>query len=289
MPERTLPADAGRSLADVVTGPFRGGQVLGAFPDAVYVAPDDAAVIAIETVDGVGLPNALRLQQHVRGLDLGAVPTGAEAVVGGGLLRIGHLAVAVDRWVDHTYRPAGVDVVVLDRRLREVESVLAVPEPFPAGLVERIAALREALSDGATATLVATGGALLGLGPGLTPSGDDVLCGLLGGGRTIATALGAARLDRALHDAGVTLAALAPERTTAVSAALIAHAAGAELSRPACGLLRALLGRTPVAPALDALLAVGHSSGRDLAVGLAMGVRAALEAAPLRTAPGGTR
>lgn len=287
MPDRVLPSDAGVSLAEVLTGPFRGGRVLGAFRDAVYIAPDEARVLALETVDGVGLPNALRLQQHVRGVHLETVPVGADVVVGGGLVRVGDLAVAVDRWVDHTYRPAGVDVVLLRARLEQVESALAVLEPLPTELASRITVLGDAIADGSVAALVAAGRGLLGFGPGLTPSGDDVLCGLLGGGRTVAAAVGSVHVDASLRGAGVELASLGAERTTAVSAALLAHAARAEIARPARGLLRALLGRTPVGPALAGLLAVGHSSGRDLAVGLTMGVRAALETTPLRTASGG--
>lgn len=278
MPDLTLAADAGAPLAALVTGPSRPARVLGAFPSAVYLWPEGERPIAIETPDGVGLPNALGLQRRHPALDLAATPMDVPAAVGDGMVRLGALTVVVDRWVDHTYRPAGVDVVLLRRRLDQVDAALAVLDVLPAPLGERVTALDEAAADGSEDALVTAGRSLLGLGPGLTPSGDDVLCGLLASARTLAAALGADRLDAALQQVGTLLAAEAPDRTTALSAALIHHAAAAELARPARGLLRALLGRTPVGPALAALLAVGHSSGRDLAVGLTIGVRAALHA-----------
>src|SRR5262249_13546495 len=57
---------------------------------------------------------------------------------------------------------------------------------------------------------------LLGRGPGLTPAGDDVLAGLLAGRAAYGPD------DRALAD---DICALAPSRTTALSAALLRHAA----------------------------------------------------------------
>ena len=100
-------------------------------------------------------------------------------------------------------------------------------------------------------------GALLGRGPGLTPFGDDVLAGAL----VTLGALGAPAFERL----GAQVRALAPARTTFVSAALLHHAARGECVPE----LHAFLTGTGT---LDALLAVGHTSG----VGLALGVLAVL-------------
>lgn len=279
MRDTILPADAGASLADVLAGPRRAARVLAAFPTAVYLAPEGGRVLALEAADGVGLPNALRLRRPAEWLGLAGVDTDAPATVGGGEVRLDALVVTVDRWVEHTYRPAGVDVLVLTRRLDALDERLTTrAEPLGSHLAGRVDALAAAVGRGDHDTVAAAGRALVGLGGGLTPSGDDVLCGLISAGRTLAAALGAGDLDRALHRVGGALLADAGERTTALSAALLWHAARGELARPARGLLRALLGRTPLDPALDALLAVGHSSGRDLAVGVRLGARAALAA-----------
>lgn len=284
MPERRLVADAGGSLTDVLKGPSRPARVLAAFPTAVYLLPDGGRAVAVEAADGVGLPNALRLRLPAAGLALATVPCDAPAIIGGGSLEVADLAVVVDRWVDHTYRPAGVDVPLLLGRLDQVDAALVAAEPLTPSLEARIAELEEALTTGTVDAMTEAGRALIGLGGGLTPTGDDVLCGLLSGGRTFAMALRIPQLDRALRQLGVALSFDAAERTTALSAALLWHAARAELARPARDLLRGLLGRTPVGPAITALLAVGHSSGRDLAIGLGIGIRAALAAATRKTA-----
>lgn len=279
MPERAFAADAGSSLADLLTGPPRPARVLATFPTAVYLLPDGGRAVAVEAADGVGLPNALRVHVPAAGLELAAVPCDAPATIGRGKVEVAGLMVAVDRWVDHTYRPAGVDVPLLLGRLDQVDAALVAAEPLPPRLAHRVAELEEALTTGSTDALVDAGRALIGLGHGLTPTGDDVLCGLLSAGRTFATSFRTEPLDRTLQHLGATLSLDAAERTTALSAALLWHAARAELARPARDLLRGLLGRTPVGPATTALLAVGHSSGRDLAIGLGIGIRTALAAA----------
>lgn len=94
--------------------------------------------------------------------------------------------------------------------------------------------------------------ALAGRGPGLTPAGDDLLAGYAAG-----LVLFHGRRDEARR-----LAAEAAPRTTGLSATLLWHAADGELSEPA----HLLLERGESAP----LLGWGHTSGRLLALGLAL-------------------
>lgn len=278
-----LPADAGRSL-QVLHGQVRPASVIASFPTAVYLAPEGAHVVAVEASDAVGLPNGLRLRRPSGGLALGEVPVGAGGLVGDGRVELGDLVVAVDRWVDHTYTPAVVDPVVLAGRLTYLDTALAAHDPLPGRLVATAAGLVAALvADGDVDELAADAAGhareLVGLGAGLTPSGDDVLCGLLAGVHTLAPALGTVGLQRRVERTGSAVLIDAEERTTALSAALLDHAHRGELARPARGLLRALLGRTPLAAALAALLRVGHSSGRDLAAGLSLAVHVTLAVA----------
>ena len=109
-------------------------------------------------------------------------------------------------------------------------------------------------------TLMATGerpsvAALAGRGGGLTPSGDDILCGFAAG-----LVLFGGRSAEALAIAGS-----AGPRTTRLSATLLNCAARGELPSPAHDLLE----RGDRAP----LEAFGHSSGRALLVGLALAGR----------------
>lgn len=107
---------------------------------------------------------------------------------------------------------------------------------------------------------------LLGRGPGLTPSADDLLAGFLVG----AWAFG-------LEVAGIVAAtaALAPVRTTALSAALLWHAARGECVDQVAAVASALSGRLEIDAALRRLLDVGHTSGAALAAGLVLAAEAA--------------
>jgi hypothetical protein len=103
---------------------------------------------------------------------------------------------------------------------------------------------------------------LVGAGPGLTPSGDDVLCGVLLGLRL----LGRARSLPRLWDA------VAPRlpATTTLSAALLVEAVQGFAVPPVIDLGQALAEGDPVGvrAAAARVLAVGHTSGADLLAGL---------------------
>jgi hypothetical protein len=115
------------------------------------------------------------------------------------------------------------------------------PLPTSTALLRRAAPAIEALRrhdlDSAAA--------LIGLGPGLTPSGDDLIGGYL-----------VARADPALATWAV---ALARTRTSRISAAHLEAAAGGE----AAAAFHDALNGGPLEP----LLALGHSSGWDMLAG----------------------
>jgi hypothetical protein len=103
---------------------------------------------------------------------------------------------------------------------------------------------------------------LLGLGPGLTPSGDDLLAGALTalaatGEQVHRDALGRLVLDRA------------SELTSPYSAALLAAAAEGDASALWHGILTCLLGpcECDTDSLLDAVDGIGHTSGWDMLAG----------------------
>ncbi len=118
--------------------------------------------------------------------------------------------------------------------------------------------------------------ALLGLGQGLTPSGDDMLCGALLGLRLADVAAVREPLARAVL-------AAAPARTSSLSVAFLRAAADGLPCAAVDDLLVALVtGETTRLPAIRARLdRLGHSSGRDMLAGVIM----ALEAQAPATAP----
>ena len=105
---------------------------------------------------------------------------------------------------------------------------------------------------------------LAGRGQGLTPAGDDVLCGYVAG---------LVLWHRREREAAA-IAAAAAARTTALSATLLRHAAAGELPEPA----HALVVAGDPAP----LRSFGHSSGQALMTGLALGCRVPDPAAAAR-------
>ncbi len=153
-----------------------------------------------------------------------------------------------------------------------LEPAPAAPDPILARVWARLdaglAAFATAWQAGDAVGAAGAACGLLGTGPGLTPAGDDVLCGLL-------AALGwaAPAPDRATALAAAVLAA-APARTHAISSRLLAYAARGILYAPALDLGAALLAGdvAGIAAPARALFAVGNSSGRDLAVGLLWGL-----------------
>jgi len=122
-------------------------------------------------------------------------------------------------------------------------------------------------------------GALLGLGPGLTPSGDDLLAGLLITCHHLSAAHIANQLGPSLLSAGAA-------RTTPISLAHLAAAARGYGSAPLHDLLNALVtnDRVIMEEALDATAKIGHSSGMDAIAGLVLASTAWLRAGDQRLA-----
>jgi hypothetical protein len=139
---------------------------------------------------------------------------------------------------------------------------------------------------------------LAGLGPGLTPSGDDTLGGFMGvmaliglqdGGREYeceennkgsSTTFRHRRRDRtAGQRLAEVIASAARPRTTILSATLLAHAARGELAEQVGELLMALAlpaaERAVVLRAAERVLAFGACSGGDTLLGLLLGLKAA--------------
>jgi len=121
---------------------------------------------------------------------------------------------------------------------------------------------------------------LLGRGPGLTPGGDDALLGY------IAMAAHAHR-EWGLPDPAPlaeALAARAPGRTTRVSAAMFAAAAGGRYAPLVGAVCRAAPADLPAA--IARLAAVGATSGLDTLVGVGAACGVSSCPAPVPASPG---
>jgi len=117
---------------------------------------------------------------------------------------------------------------------------------------------------------------LAGLGPGLTPAGDDALAGFAAVMKLLSPQLS---VDSASRDhIAVAIASVARPRTTALSAVLLAHAARGEVAEQVGDFLLSLAlpveASKAVLHAADRVLAFGSSSGGDTLLGMLLGLRA---------------
>ncbi|HSO28923.1 MAG TPA: DUF2877 domain-containing protein [Candidatus Sulfomarinibacteraceae bacterium] len=162
----------------------------------------------------------------------------------------------------------GALLAPLDRRSLPLVAQVAAP---------RLAGLGDAIRGGDAARARRAAGDLVGLGPGLTPSGDDALVGFA----AAIVAMDGSAMGRLAFLRPVASGAAA--RTTAVAATFLRHAAAGEFTGGIHGLVAGLLGpdSTAIEPAVGRVLGWGATSGTDTLVGLLAGLDAAagLEAA----------
>ncbi|MBQ2733344.1 MAG: DUF2877 domain-containing protein [Clostridia bacterium] len=121
--------------------------------------------------------------------------------------------------------------------------------------------LFEALNGGEGTKLDIAVSGLVGLGGGLTPSGDDLICGAL-----YALHYCEGTQDKALELARAARAA--QKNTNIISRRYLTAAAEGEYFGLVADLINALCGDGDIEKALDSLLTVGSSSGGDIAAGI---------------------
>jgi hypothetical protein len=241
-------------------------------PAAVYlqVANDrGGAVVGVLTSDAARLPLGCVLNRPSNGRPLVALPSGAPAEVGGGRIVVGDLAVSAAAWWNPRPRLPSLRPALLPEGVRQLRNALygeGVPHSaftlpgLPTGPGGPLAALRGAVRRADLDAALRTATRLIGLGPGLTPAGDDVMAGTIAG----LVLLGHPSADRF----AAAVYALAAGRTTELSRALLRHAACGQVSGEYAAVLHGLVGERALAPAVSTLLATGSTSGRAMALGL---------------------
>jgi hypothetical protein len=274
-------AAASSGLRPVLAGPARPAEWLGVTRGALYLkTAGQPGALVVLTHDAVRLPCGLLLPTTSAELPLTSLAPSSPGrsagfTVGDGAVSwtgpAGPVVVrAVREWAPA--RPARGEVAA--SALAAVRRVLS-----GAGLSGADPGVSRRLVEDLTAAACdhnasAAAARLLGSGPGLTPSGDDLLAGFLAG--AAAFGLDAAALREAI-------AVLAPARTTALSAALLWHAARRECIDELAAVAAVLTSQGRREPgqagrAVSRLLSVGHTSGAALALGLVVAAECALRA-----------
>lgn len=254
------------------------GSVLAVFPTALYVQVG-GQVLAVVAADGLRLPIAAVLAEPSAARPFAAHRSGDQVTLHGGALQVGPVRYVPGRWWSAApVRPGRPDAAAV----RELGAALTASAPEHDPAVERTLAaaaveIRSALGSGDDERAAAAADAVLGLGPGLTPSGDDLLAGLL---VTCHGLRGAGDRLPGAEALGRHVARCARSRTPALSAALLRCAASGLAAPPVLDLVDAVAGRRALAPALRALLAVGHTSGHDTARGVQLAAQVLLDRSP---------
>lgn len=257
------------------------GSVVAAFERSLYVAFEEAGA-ALVSIGGADFPmgplNVASTLQSFAGL-----APGTPARIEGASLRLGDQAILeVDFDGLHVWRPpptppwtpeAVAGGLVALRRLRtcgiaDFAAALGGSPSTKEAVLRRATegadAVRAWLRDAGPPDDCARVAAetLLGLGPGLTPSGDDFLVGAL-------IALAHLRDKRRFTTLAQVVRVMAPARTAPVSAAHLMAAADGMAADPLHRTVAAIVGgggdRLPTA--LAGLDAVGQSSGYDALIG----------------------
>ena len=279
-PQRIVPGVASLALLDLLRGPPRAGRVLAATPAVMYLDFGAAGVIAL-TAAGAGCPpNAVMLKVSTLEPppDEPRSEPGDDAGAGNGRVLAGGLEVQVRRWWDPCPVFGPLSRARLDHGVTALARVFAAAAVRP-GLEgqDSPAALAACCAAGDLAGGVEVAEDLVGLGPGLVPSGDSMLCGLLLALRLLGGATAGGTRPVWLADwLGAAVTGYADQRTTPLAAALLQCAARGQASEEVAAVLRGIAGQEPVEPAARRLLAAGQASGAELTWGLMAGCAAAL-------------
>lgn len=266
---------ASLAIRDLIRGPLRPGKILAVLPRAVYLEFPDSApeprVVALSSPGAIRLPNSIVTNQPREGLE-----PGAHAEAGEGQVTAGDLAVRITRWWD----PSPVFGPLSRARLDHGAVVLArhyQAAEFPSGLAghDGPAELAACCANGDLAGAVETAEILTGLGPGLVPSGDGIVCGILLALRLLGGVISGGTRAVWLADwLSAAATCYAEQRTTALATALLYCAASGQAAAEVSAVLLGMAGQEPLEPAAKRLLT--DTAGADLAWGLAAGCRAAL-------------
>jgi hypothetical protein len=313
---------ASLAVRDLLTGPQADGRVIAAFRGAVVVEfpgprsgnQTDPQVVAISAPDAIRLPNAIiiagvtsdalaaatRTATDAMGTAGPAAPLAATGTTprtdrrpgrpravsvraGDGAIRVGDLVVVARRWWDPSPVCGPLSRARLDHGAAIVGRMCAQADPGPSMASHPAAkALAACAASGDLAGAAEQADLLVGLGPGIVPGGDGVLCGMLLALRLLGGAIPGG--TRAVWLAGWLSAAVtshARQRTTPLAASLLMCASRGQAAAEVAAVLHGVAGEEPVEPAARKLLAIdpaGQSPGlaaADTAWGMVAGCRAA--------------
>ena len=270
---------ASLAVRDLVRGIRRNGRVLAALPQAIYLEFADPApeprVITVSPPDAIRLPNAIIAGPWEPRSGVPAAGS-AECWAGGSRVLAAGLDIRIVRWWDPSPVFGPLSRARLDHGSGVLARLYAAAEHAP-GLAgqDGPGQLAACCANGDLAGAVEAAEHLVGLGPGLVPSGDSVVSGVLLALRLLGGAIsGGTRAVWLANWLSAAVTSDAAQRTTTLAAALLHCAAKGQAAAEVSAVLLGMAGQEPLEPAASRLLA--SVQGVDLAWGLVAGCRAAL-------------
>jgi hypothetical protein len=297
-----VPGIASLAVRDLLHGPHQAGRVLAVVQGTIIAefpsARREPRVIAISAPDAVRLPNAViasipsaaaattvspaaRPAHDEKGTGKAKDIRAANSVsTGDGAIRVDGLTVRARRWWDPSPVFGPLSAGRLDQGAAVLSRVCGQASPGPTMADHdgsRMLSSRCAAGDLAGAVEEAE--RLVGLGAGIVPGGDGVLCGLLLALRLLGGAIpGGTRAVWLADWLSAAVTSYATERTTPLAASLLHCAARGQAPAEVAAVLHGVAGEDPVEPTARRLLAArtaGAVGTADLAWGLVAGCRAA--------------
>jgi len=285
-----VPGVASLALHRLLREPLQPGRVIAILPSVIHLDFGEHAaepqVIALTTPGAIRLPNAIALKLPSAAATgpaageatavRGTTSDGDEAWAGNGRVLACGMEVQVRRWWD----PCPVFGPLSRARLDHGSGVLArlyAAAEYAPGLAghDGPGQLAACCASGDLAGAVEVAERLVGLGPGLAPSGDSVVSGVLLALRLLGGAIsGGTRAVWLANWLSASVTCDAAQRTTTLAASLLHCAAKGQAAAEVSAVLLGMTGQEPLEPAASRLLAAAQ--GVDLAWGLVAGCRAAL-------------
>lgn len=294
------------SIGEAVPRPDFDAVVQACFDTAVNLRLQSVGrLVTVLISDHYELPQGVRIKS--KSFPLAGLAVGAPAVARGDQLHFDGSALIVDWRKAHTWRCPVRDLAVdmgqpaarsawsatwhlLNEAQRGENTDVVAEDVLDSGagsvvsqrLSAPVADLMSAVAKfNADAAILAAAG-VVGLGGGLTPSGDDLLMGFLAG--LWATAASHRRRLSLIVQLGNGLRRLASQ-TAEVSATYLWHATQGQFSSSLSDLAGTIGEGFPVDKPAKQAFRVGHSSGKDAVTGLLLGLAAWTPELIARSAP----
>ncbi len=294
-------ADYSRPIQPLFGLPPRIGVIQGIFQRVMNIALDDT-VLSVLSDELPSMPNGVRVPSGLMDEILRSLHTGMNVLIGDGELLIpgADLSLTLPPFPPWEPRPAvegrcwrrmtvGQHGHLLARYLADqhqqnglgsLAGPLLLKQSVPKTPLQRLALPKLRLLARASwqldrAGIEAAAYGLAGLGPGLTPAGDDALAGFAAVMALLSPYLSADAVPR--KHIAETLMTVARSRTTKLSVVLLAHASRGEVSEQLGQMLLALSlpieQSEQVLQAALHLLAFGATSGSDTLLGVLLGLQ----------------